>query len=111
MPNVTSYGPVMMEFWRRAAGEQFDVILPNKKTGTAMRHRLYQLRKDMQKEKHSLFPLIDKLVLRVINLEPHAEGGKWILRVSAQDVRYEELLEASGVHVEKPDLEVGGKGP
>ena len=62
---LANYAPEMFELWKVACEENIELEFATKAKAIRFRFRMYQLRKDMRKEKHFLLPFAEKCMIRL----------------------------------------------
>lgn len=101
--STKSYDQRWLAAWRDAATRELRFgPLPTRGAVVNLRQRLYNLRKDMIKEKH---PFADAAKTCKI-LNPIEAKDGWYMAMVPADFQYDELLEKAGYSVaDAPDLE------
>lgn len=107
MAKVATFGPVLLEAWKKAAENNLRVSCglgdEGRKKAIHLRYRLYMLRSALEREKHEVYEVAKRAKLSIFN-DP-AVG--WIVTGLPADGDLEDLLQQSGVSVPAaPDLDL-----
>lgn len=95
-----------MAFWLKAIEEPISLSFPDKKTPTALRHRLYKMRKIMEKENPELYRTACRVTLVIRPLDPPRSGNHYELIAAHSDHQFDKILEAAGLSIpQAPELE------
>ena len=62
---VANYAPEMLKLWQVACEENIELEFTTKAKAIRFRFRMYQLRKDMRKEKHFFLPFAEKCMIKL----------------------------------------------
>lgn len=102
----SQFGPALHEVWRRASTETIRINTGKgengRKQGVALRHRLYQLRRCLEKESNPIAVGASRVSL---HLKDIGEEG-WVILASVADTKFDDLLASSGITVpEAPEIQ------
>lgn len=89
--SIAHYGPSLLAFWKEASLSPKELIIKERKTAVHLRHRLYRLRKELQKEDPDFYRLAARVSLRI---EPFTENGVTTYKLIAAhaDEEFEKIL-------------------
>ena len=93
---VKNYAPELIQLFITASQEEVRIRLDSKREAHRLRFRFHNLRRDMEREKHSLLPIAQRVQLRIEN-EP---DGSAILSCAPADGDFLDQLRAAGIKVE-----------
>lgn len=101
----TQFGANLHETWRRAATETVHIQCgkgeQGRKTAVALRHRLYQLRRCLEKENSPLAGPAARVSLHLRDIG----DSTWVVIASVADTKFDTILDSAGIKVpEAPDI-------
>lgn len=117
---TADYDPRFLQIWRDASISPRRITMADRHSAINLRHRLYRLRKDMEREAHPYYSAAAKVSISVVGKDKEgkehrfsSKGSfkvdetdlKWFLLLDNADAVFEDSLTKSGYAVpEAPDL-------
>lgn len=85
---LEQFGPKLIAFWKKAVESKVELLVPDKQTAVALRHRLYRCRKALIAQQHEVATLAVRVIIRLLP----AENNQWKLIAILADNQFEDLL-------------------